>query len=1009
MALWGFHKTRRVQSVAIDMRIVVTAPTQEEALRAVIRMREAKNNVVLRSLDLLHDKCANCSPAGDGSPTETGGEELRYSESTSLHGVDDTNIDDGRSSSKTERSRAWVVKRWLAQLGVMEKPLGPGEVRVRWKCCCGIRLFDDYLDTDTDGLREVQHFLDHSGEIREASNPAGQQPNGPATRNSWFSSFITPIINALSNPLRDRASQPSLPTHNSQSSQIPHGTASSIGPMLLLLCMSTGDLGIQLDQRCIKSLGSDRELFHFLQEVYFKRRGKLRSRFSLRMPIGVKFVEFSLLTSSYVDIHEHEAVCSDACRCLPPKILVDEAEYKYSPAPPKRSPPIGPTAMAHYLKNPSHVKERHVWILNQLPKKLKGELEEKLDDDVTGWGIHVEEGPNWGKVWLALMVVFISGSALFGILWSVFKQDDYDCFYASVFEAENPALKSLPLAVQQKQIVVTCNYEARRRGLHKLQLISEARKVCPDAVIVLGEDLTRFRDASKRLYAFLKGFIWGERAERLGFDEVFLDVTNMIDYNVEVLNKNDLRNSFFHLDRSDPTIGFAYDASSISGPTYPAEAFPGVTEYCSLYWRVLLGSHLARYLRLQLEEHHGYTATVGISTSKLLSKLAGNVHKPKNQTTIIPPYGEHDGVDGNVIRFLDDHEIGKIPGIGFKIAQKIRAHVLGKEPKLDNPYTSDTSGDSVTVKEAREFPNLSPQALERILGGAGSPKGIGLKIWDLLHGIDPSEVAQGRSVPKQISIEDSYSRIDSLENAKKELTALARSLIRRMRVDLLEDKEESEDGDVSETPQEKREEVSASSASPAKRWLAHPRTLRLSTRSRPPDGSRDYTFNRISTSRPLPSFIFGIGESVEALAERLVNEALVPAFRRLHPEKGGWGLSLMNVAVTNMVDSAGEQKGSEGRDIGRMFRRQEHVLKEWRVVDHEETREGTQEDTQMGDTDETLQNEESMAGWDQDDDAWDSDEDMSTLSCICEICGASIPHFAVKAHEIYHSVPNDDT
>jgi len=29
---------------------------------------------------------------------------------------------------------------------------------------------------------------------------------------------------------------------------------------------------------------------------------------------------------------------------------------------------------------------------------------------------------------------------------------DYDCFYASVFEAENPALKSLPLAVQQKHV-----------------------------------------------------------------------------------------------------------------------------------------------------------------------------------------------------------------------------------------------------------------------------------------------------------------------------------------------------------------------------------------------------------------------------------------------------------------------------------------------------------------------------------------------------------------------------
>jgi DNA polymerase iota len=77
------------------------------------------------------------------------------------------------------------------------------------------------------------------------------------------------------------------------------------------------------------------------------------------------------------------------------------------------------------------------------------------------------------------------------------------------------------LAIQQKQIIVTCNYEARRRGLHKLQLIREAKKVCPDVVIVLGEDLTRFRDASKDLYNFLRGSIWSGKAERLGFDEVW--------------------------------------------------------------------------------------------------------------------------------------------------------------------------------------------------------------------------------------------------------------------------------------------------------------------------------------------------------------------------------------------------------------------------------------------------------------------------------------------------------
>jgi len=56
--------------------------------------------------------------------------------------------------------------------------------------------------------------------------------------------------------------------------------------------------------------------------------------------------------------------------------------------------------------------------------------------------------------------------------------------------------------------------------LHKLQLIKEARRVCPDVIIILGEDLTRFRDASKTLYNFLREHIWSGKAERLGFDEV---------------------------------------------------------------------------------------------------------------------------------------------------------------------------------------------------------------------------------------------------------------------------------------------------------------------------------------------------------------------------------------------------------------------------------------------------------------------------------------------------------
>lgn len=89
-----------------------------------------------------------------------------------------------------------------------------------------------------------------------------------------------------------------------------------------------------------------------------------------------------------------------------------------------------------------------------------------------------------------------------------------------MLEREDPRLRYLPLAVQQKQIIVTCNYEARRRGLRKLQLVKEARKICPDVIIVLGEDLSPFRNASKELYNFLRAYAWSSKVERMGFDEV---------------------------------------------------------------------------------------------------------------------------------------------------------------------------------------------------------------------------------------------------------------------------------------------------------------------------------------------------------------------------------------------------------------------------------------------------------------------------------------------------------
>jgi DNA polymerase iota len=531
-------------------------------------------------------------------------------------------------------------------------------------------------------------------------------------------------------------------------------------------------------------------------------------------------------------------------------------------------------------------------------------------------------------------------------------------------------LKSLPLAVQQKQIVVTCNYEARRRGLHKLQLIKDAKRICPDVVIVLGEDLTKFRNASKELYMLVRALVWGGRVEKLGFDELFLDVTEMIDYNIGVLNQNDLTSSFFHLDKQDPTVGFTYDATCFQGSTFPATGAATVPpNLSSLGMRLLVASHLQGHIRSKLEHQIGFTATGGISTSKLLAKLVGSVRKPNGQTTLLPPYITTPQSKSNVLVFLDDHEIRKIPGIGSRMAQKLKAYATGQE-NVD---------EKITVHDVRTLPGMGPPLLDRILGGPGSVKGIGSRMWSILHGVDNSEVLEGRDVPTQISIEDSYGRLDTLESVRRELVVLSRSLIRRMRTDLL---------DMSDTSQGK--------------WRAHPRTLRLSTRPRPPpdlDTGRAYHSNRISRSVPLPLFIFNVDENIDALAERLVRDSVLSMFRKLHPEKSGWNLSLLNVAVTNMVESAGDQKQSSGRDIGKMFQQQETVLKDWTVQRPSPSPSSPIDVSQ-------LPNAASPGIEPQSEDDWDDGDDEPLPSSVeCPICGAWIPLFAQLAHEIYHATP----
>ncbi|PTB43432.1 uncharacterized protein TrAFT101_001989 [Trichoderma asperellum] len=543
----------------------------------------------------------------------------------------------------------------------------------------------------------------------------------------------------------------------------------------------------------------------------------------------------------------------------------------------------------------------------------------------------------------------------------IILQFDYDCFYAQVCENKNPALRSKPLGIKQKNILATCNYNARRQNVKKLMLISEAKKICPDLVLVDGEDLTPFRDVSKILFNFLRSHSWNGKAERLGFDEVFLDVTDIIDYNMSCLNRASMAESFFYLSNKDPELGFPCDLTSIAG-CVAGVTVEGVDLESPTYLRHLLGSHFAQYLRLKLEKDFGYTSTCGISTNKLLSKLVGSKNKPSNQTTLLAL------TDDDIVSFVDGHKLRNIAGMGSKITHLLESHIMSKELEDTGPFDSH-----VTAREARLHPTISPSFLEVLLGGPGAERGIGTRVWGFLHGVDPTEVKEASDVPSQISIEDTYGGLQTIPRITEELHKLSCSLIRRMRVDL--------------TILDHGSDIPGS-----QKWIARPKTLRLSTRSWPKsDASQTQNSSRVSRSGPLPGFVFDLKADIDEIAQQLVAEALLPLLRRLQSEKGQtWNLQLINICAANMVAGATDDKMGAGRDIAVMFKKQDEVLAPWRITSEATDEDEKPAEDEMGDA--ISEDLDSDTSWEASD------------GSICVICGHSIPLFALPAHVRYHEL-----
>lgn len=103
---------------------------------------------------------------------------------------------------------------------------------------------------------------------------------------------------------------------------------------------------------------------------------------------------------------------------------------------------------------------------------------------------------------------------------------DLDAFFASVEQLDHPEWRGKPVVVggdpDERGVVSTASYEARRYGVHSAMSSAQARRLCPEAIWTHGH-FDRYREMSARVMQILADET--PYVDRVSIDEAFFDVT----------------------------------------------------------------------------------------------------------------------------------------------------------------------------------------------------------------------------------------------------------------------------------------------------------------------------------------------------------------------------------------------------------------------------------------------------------------------------------------------------
>ncbi|MFM2486339.1 DNA polymerase IV [Celerinatantimonas yamalensis] len=159
---------------------------------------------------------------------------------------------------------------------------------------------------------------------------------------------------------------------------------------------------------------------------------------------------------------------------------------------------------------------------------------------------------------------------------------DMDCFYAAVEMRENPTLRDKPIAIggssQTRGVIATCNYPARRYGVHSAMPTAHAFKLCPELILIQGK-MALYKEVSRQIRAIFLAVT--PLVEPLSLDEAYLDVSD---------------------------VDLCHGSATL----------------------------IAQAIRRQIFEQTQLTASAGVAPNKFLAKIASEENKPDGLFVIEP-------------------------------------------------------------------------------------------------------------------------------------------------------------------------------------------------------------------------------------------------------------------------------------------------------------------------------------------------------------------------------------